>query len=372
MLGYLRFILALMVVSGHLGGWAGGVNLTGSAAGYSVFGFYVISGYLITRILHERYHFRFYEFALNRFLRLYPSHFIVAIFALVVISTLPESRSFHPAWAHPNNDLVTWLCNVFIFPITFLDIKFLLTPPTWSVGVELVNYFLLWAFVGRSWKTATIAMVVSAIYHGYTIATGHPFGARYTPVIAALLPFSIGAMIYLKRDVVRLTIQRAQDEVAVGLFLTWLANIAIARTYVAEAGTLFFYANLVIVTALICVLSTPAAEALKLRGAKIVGDMAYPIFLCHWILGFLTASFVFPGKSFGAYGVSLFVIALGPILLFSYILAKLTDASIEPMRARIRNQAIGKDSSGARTTDGSAPTADRRARTSGSSALTAG
>ena len=62
MFGIFRTLLALAVVVDHLGG----VHGMGT---YAVFGFYVLSGYLMTMVLHRTYGYSisgFSRYALNR------------------------------------------------------------------------------------------------------------------------------------------------------------------------------------------------------------------------------------------------------------------------------------------------------------------
>lgn len=70
MFGFYRVYLALLVVAHHLGG------LTGLGS-YAVFGFYMLSGYLMTFIMCRNYHHTttgFLKYSLNRFLRIYPTY----------------------------------------------------------------------------------------------------------------------------------------------------------------------------------------------------------------------------------------------------------------------------------------------------------
>jgi peptidoglycan/LPS O-acetylase OafA/YrhL len=69
---YFRFILSAIVLEAHI--WPLGVPW---AAWQSVFGFYTLSGFLMTRVLHEKYGctpIGLGMFALNRFLRLWPAY----------------------------------------------------------------------------------------------------------------------------------------------------------------------------------------------------------------------------------------------------------------------------------------------------------
>jgi peptidoglycan/LPS O-acetylase OafA/YrhL len=53
---HLQVCLSIMVVVYHLGGRPV-ADSVGEIGAYAVFGFYVLSGYLMTLVLNERYHF---------------------------------------------------------------------------------------------------------------------------------------------------------------------------------------------------------------------------------------------------------------------------------------------------------------------------
>ncbi|MFT5239279.1 MAG: peptidoglycan/LPS O-acetylase OafA/YrhL [Candidatus Promineifilaceae bacterium] len=75
MFGTYRALLAFMVVALHLGG----VPIIGP---YAVFGFYILSGYLMTTIMHTRYGYSpvgFLQYAVNRALRIYPAYWVSLI-----------------------------------------------------------------------------------------------------------------------------------------------------------------------------------------------------------------------------------------------------------------------------------------------------
>ena len=90
MFGALRLFLAALVVYTHLG------PPHGAALGkHAVFYFYLLSGFLITRILHERYDFDHKAFWSNRFLRLYPIYFTVAVLTIPIVLWFPEAGAFN-------------------------------------------------------------------------------------------------------------------------------------------------------------------------------------------------------------------------------------------------------------------------------------
>src|SRR5688572_16262825 len=87
MFGTFRYVLALLVLFQHtvprLGGEPHGAGL------YAVFSFFVLSGYVVTKVLHESYGVdgaATCRFLLNRGLRVYPLYWMtLAITALALI-----------------------------------------------------------------------------------------------------------------------------------------------------------------------------------------------------------------------------------------------------------------------------------------------
>lgn len=72
MFGTYRTLLAVMVIFLHLGGMP-------VIGGYAVFGFYILSGYLMTLIMHKNYGYTrdgVARYAINRFLRIYPIYWV--------------------------------------------------------------------------------------------------------------------------------------------------------------------------------------------------------------------------------------------------------------------------------------------------------
>ena len=154
-MGTLRLVFALFVVLGHL--CANVLSVTHWGA-FAVTGFYIISGFLITRVLVKVYDFHFKPFFINRFLRLFPLYYMVAAVTLLGIGfVFSQPEQYHAAYAIRYR-LMDLLGNLFLFPYEFYDKQFRLVPPTWSVGVELIGYFCLWLFIARSKKTVALSL----------------------------------------------------------------------------------------------------------------------------------------------------------------------------------------------------------------------
>jgi peptidoglycan/LPS O-acetylase OafA/YrhL len=73
-----------------------------------------------------------------------------------------------------------------------------------------------------------------------------------------------------------------------------------------------------------------------LRLDKLFGDLSYPVFLCHWLVGYVLAMLVFPGQ---LRGIGLMVATLVASTGVAYIICQLQDAIVEPLRFRIRTDA---------------------------------
>jgi peptidoglycan/LPS O-acetylase OafA/YrhL len=323
MLGTFRLLLALLVALSHLH-WS---QLTEHFGLYAVYGFYVLSGYLMTRVLNETYHFSGPAFALNRFLRLYPLYYLVAGLTLIIITVLPGAGAFHDAWgATPT--LWSIFGNLFIVPLGISIPSFRVVTVGWSVGVELACYFFLWLFGARNKAAAWAMFAIGLACHALILVLGYDWEYRYVPIYSAFLPFGCGALIYFYSDTLS-TLSRAQKQFAMAaVFTAWLVNL-IAGQF--SPHTYFYYSNLALVVAIICL----GTQDIFVLGPldKWLGDLAYPLFLTHWIVAFCVSSLLLHGRMRG--GV-LFLTSIVFALAISWLLARLSDRAIEPIRDRVR------------------------------------
>jgi peptidoglycan/LPS O-acetylase OafA/YrhL len=87
-LGVWRFFLAFLVAISHL--WDGMIH---GPAAYAVWGFFLISGYLMTVGLLTRYGEGWaglLDYAINRFLRIYPTYYIACLFGALALFLMPK------------------------------------------------------------------------------------------------------------------------------------------------------------------------------------------------------------------------------------------------------------------------------------------
>jgi len=135
MFGYLRFLLAIIVLFSHTGlspEW-------GNLGATSVTIFYMLSGFVITNILNKldkRSHFLIINFYIDRFLRIFPLYI--------------TSLSFYYLYIlFSNADLTTasLLQNLALIPCNY--IKNPTIPVAWSLALEF-QVFLIMPFVYRN------------------------------------------------------------------------------------------------------------------------------------------------------------------------------------------------------------------------------
>ena len=199
MFGTYRTILALSVMASHLIS----IHLIGT---YAVHGFFILSGYLMTFVMSNSYGYSFNgvkSFAINRFLRLYPSYWVILIFTVLIVLWFGEENSskYRNSIFLPDSP-ISFVENISLiyFNLFPWNITPRLSPPSWALTVELLFYLLIALGISKSKKATTLWFVCSLIYMSSTHLFDLENEYRHGFIIAGTLPFSLGAMIYHYRD----------------------------------------------------------------------------------------------------------------------------------------------------------------------------
>lgn len=149
MFGLYRAFLAFTVVLLHLYG----IPRYGN---YAVFAFFILSGFLMTMIMHDQYGYSAagrIKFVINRALRLYPTYLYSAVISVVLILIMGDvflikynKHLFMPP------DLVSVLSNLtMIYPAWIPHrIEPILSPATWAITVELFYYCLICVGISKT------------------------------------------------------------------------------------------------------------------------------------------------------------------------------------------------------------------------------
>ena len=191
--GAWRLFLAMLVAMSHL--WAG--MLPGPAA-YAVWGFFVLSGYLMTYVLQTKYGFSaggIQRYARNRMLRIYPGFWVACLAGALVLFWLEtqgiDARKLNPSFGMPNG----WLEWGFV---TTLLPAF----PRWNAPVPVANalsveigYYILVVLLAQQRTTAWFALVFgSLVALNFGISTAS-FADRYALFLPAAPAFALGSLL---------------------------------------------------------------------------------------------------------------------------------------------------------------------------------
>ena len=346
-MGVLRFFLALCVIAFHL---TQQLPVLGMLA---VNFFYIISGFLMTLVLNEVYRFDFGRFSANRVLRLFPAYFAVAICVFALHVSTPESRQFHPSWQNASQPPDV-LANIFIFPWAFLsdpivstpfDIfhsdvdRYRLVPSTWSVGVELICYVLLWAASARSPVLAFVTLGLALLWEGYFVFLHPNPKMLYAPWTAAMIPFSLGSLAYhLRAYAPDLAPLRSKS-----WFTTLVAGVTIAvftsiwfLDFPSNINTPSYVATFLIGSLSVFILQRTRPSGRFADIDRHLGDLSYPMFLAQYV----AAAAIYQLLPSGTTPRGWLILATGLLatLAMAEAIVLIIDRPIVALRDRIRNR----------------------------------
>lgn len=306
-MGTLRFLLAIAVAMAH-GGCVRQYCIYPADNAVQIF--FVVSGFLITMILTEKYQGRLWLFYSNRALRIYVPY--LSVFAVALVFALGATsygsvpsyfRELHRA--APALDPLTWLYvgvgNIGIFdqelgpflgfnghlyftgeywtsPV-YVTRLFLVTP-AWTLGIELLFYLLAPFLVSRSiWLSIGLLTISSAVRMiAYRNGLDHdPWTYRFFPFELSL--FLAGSISY--RIWTHLRERLVLPPAAASLTVIAIAGLAAAHPWIGFSveHRWIFYA--------LVVGTLPALFMFSGRNAwdTALGDLSYPVYLIHLPLG---------------------------------------------------------------------------------------
>lgn len=335
MFGILRTALALLVVAGHLGP----VERIGP---YAVFGFYALSGYLMTAILRERYGYSaagIGRYAANRVLRIFPIYWVALALSVVLLWWVGESaaRAYHESMGLRLPATEVWRNLLLVLSI---DTGTRWVPPAWALSVEIFYYAAIGLGLSRHAPVCALWLGASIAYTAYLNLDGASFSYRYFTVPAASLPFAMGAMLHhlqgWRAYPRRLVESRA---LLLLLALAFIANgVAASVLGGASAQGWQFYLSLMLAWGLIACLATRRSARLRELDSRI-GDLSYPIYLLHYQAGLVLVLLGLPWSrghpAFALLGAALTV-------LLSMGAVRLLDPAIQGVRNRIRPVAAAR------------------------------
>jgi peptidoglycan/LPS O-acetylase OafA/YrhL len=328
-MGTLRFILALSVAFSHVGLPFG--FLTSEIAVQS---FFVISGFYMALVLHEKYRSgSYFLFISNRLLRLFPAYLVLLILSLAVADKWKSILALDPIGSA--YFIVTQLVIVGQETYFFLIVKdgglaftlhpagvpnllytFAPIPQAWTLALEIYFYLLAPFLVGRR-PMVIVAMIAASLTFRMGLQwacgfSGDPWSGRLFPSELAL--FFAG---YLGYQVYALRAKEQRSRLnRLLLLVAALIFGCLAINGIHSLGSLAFLAVVIVCIPRLFELSKDVAWD------KFLGEISYPLYICHFLIGWILLPETVPG----AYG------ALGLAIMASVLLYFLVDRPVDHWR----------------------------------------
>ncbi|MBK5940355.1 acyltransferase family protein [Halochromatium roseum] len=350
MFGLYRTALALVVVAHHI--------LTVPIVGhFAVQGFFVLSGYLMTTIMHGTYGYTLKGargFAVNRFLRLYPLYWSILLLSSLLVASVGDevSAGFRSAIYQPNNFL-SWMQNASLIYLDFFpgEVKPRLAPATWALTVELLFYLLIAIGISKSRTLCLIWLVVSLVYTVATYALVLPYDYRYSALAAGSLPFSIGATIYFYIKPIARWLKRFRR-----VLHAWNCFALIGINYLTAILALFypswlgFYTpiswlvNIALSALVTVVLAKQGLAGISEKFDSKLGYYSYPIYLSHWgvALFIVVVSGGAVARGLHWQGLILFLATALLSTALSFLLKSAIDDPVQGIRAQVKRRLRGE------------------------------
>ncbi|MFT7156138.1 MAG: peptidoglycan/LPS O-acetylase OafA/YrhL [Parvicella sp.] len=349
MFGLYRTLLALLVVAQHL--------LQIPVIGhYAVHGFFILSGYLMTYIMQQSYGYSLkgkINFAINRFLRLFPSYWFLLFLSFLLVILFKEENSiayrgfiFLPSTFFQFFQNIT-LLYFDLFPGT---VSPRLSPPTWALTIELFFYLFIALGVSKNKRITILWLLMGVVYFLFTYIFKLNDTYRYNMIFAGSLPFSIGAMIYYFRT----ELQEALKKYPTFMNFYFLFGSILLNALLAMIAGKYDWLILVEINqvvnyflnaTIIIYLIDNSPPAIDKKTDKLIGDFSYPLYLFHWQAGFAVSMLIWnePIINMRLQGI---VNCAGAVLfsvVISWLVIKFIDKPIEQIRKKIRTRINAND-----------------------------
>lgn len=307
-MGILRTLLAISVVIGH--SYHSDMVFVGGRNAVQLF--YIISGFLISYVLVENKSYKnIGSFYINRYLRLYPIYFTVAILSLIF--ALISHSSFFALYNETplSADILLIFSNIFLFGqdwVMFSGIEDgqlgfatdfrqseialyegLIIPQAWTLGVELAFYVVA-PFILLKRKLIWILLVLSLAIRAYLafkgIALKDPWTYRFFPAELAL--FLIGALshqilmpFYIKAAGEKIILLSKLASMVMVFYLVCYSMIPLKEIIKAPIMFAFF------------IMFLPLAFIFQNHSGldKRIGELSYPIYISHMLAIWAVVSF---------------------------------------------------------------------------------
>jgi len=333
MFGILRTLLAINVVLLHI------FNVP-TLGNYSVSFFFILSGFLMTFIVHNTYGYSvngFKIFWINRFLRLFPIYYFIMLITIVFVIVLPSVTSRHNSIFLPSN-FIEWIANITMLYPEIVPHRFnpKLVPTSWALTNELIFYFLISFGISKTFKRTLLWFLLSVAYFigtyfFYNIAT-----YRYSAVFASSLPFAIGALLFW---VVKwYPLKKVKLKYIILLYILFLLNAYYKLNYSLLFKEISIYLNIILAT-IIIYFSFFAQSSSKLKSIdNYIGMYSYPIYLGHYLVAIIYVTCASIGINETNFKMDLVALSFYSLFLisFCFICVHFIDFKMNRLKSKIK------------------------------------
>lgn len=337
-MGFLRFLFVLAVLHAHFVG----INFVLHHE-LALFGFFTLSGFLITRIICEVYNDGWAgkrRYITNRFLRIYPIYWVCLFISLLCVCITPNARYTHGALVI-SQKLTEWIPQITIVGLNSfsgMPQTTRLLPPAWSLSTELFYYVIIGLVVGRSKRMTVTAFGLSILILVHLFFTEKSWEAFYFTIKGPAAVFFWGAICYHFRD----SISRILPVNFVCLLLLSVMVLLLPDVVGIDKNNLYFHiaalysggiAFGVIMSRIYVLTKHRKASAFE----QFLADLSYPMFLVHWPIA---ASMRYWLNIEERQGYELFGYATLATLLVSMLIVILVDEPIKKLRDKNRTPPV--------------------------------
>jgi len=351
MFGVFRFVLAICVVIAHIAKPSYGLSIIG---GFAVYGFFILSGYLMTLVMNKRYGFDaegIKKFLLNRFLRIYPTYWLSILISIILLMNYGQHdlQHFNDKIKYPDS-LYDILSNTFIFGLARTGLfelhDTILSPPAWALEIELIFYIAIGLGLGKRkfaipWLIVTFATIFLARIGFFILGkiTNQTYGFSYGSLIYASLAFVAGSLIFHYQETIiyYIDLLKRRFHLRTSISLLLLAIMFFANAFLSGTATRALAFPLNTIFMILAIILLLGAESSKHKNLvtidKIFGGISYPVYLLHYQIAFLVSKYL-PGVQ--DKGWSLFLWSLPLIILVSLFIHLAFEKPIENIRNLVR------------------------------------
>jgi len=314
--GAWRFLLAGLTAASHL--WA---DMLPGYAAFAVFGFFVLSGYLMTFVMLHKYGNTargIRDFAFNRVLRIYPSYYVALVLGVLTIRFL-GSRGIDVTQL--NSEFQVPVGRRWLNPLTLLPIfgrDGLPVAVSQALSIEIGVYFLIplfarWRLV--AWLGALVSLVAIARF-GISSST---FAVRYSEFLPSLIAFATGSLLcHYRENFLGLVMPTAS-------VVVWLIHGGSWLWLDSWPWSYGLYVS-IILSAWVT-LSLTAYKSTPLD--TLLGDLSYPMYLVHTIVGAYFMLVWGSGRPFAFFAAS-----FAGTLAVSYVMTVLIERRLRPLKRK--------------------------------------